>query len=213
MYLGNNTLYMLRPKKIRCYHNRYMEFAIPLAKCNPENIKIEDIKTFSFRKILPIEYTEGKTCFKNLIISLPPLKVREIHLEKNQVTLEESEETNQLQILEKIQEKLLTFLEVNYTKWFHEIEIRDVKKIIFQPWINSKRITLFLPSNTTTFSYFTENGQSVFSSNSLKPGEIVRAFINIHGLCLQLLENNNWTGRSRIQHKTLHLYKISTPLS
>jgi hypothetical protein len=190
-----------------------MEFAIPLAKCNPENIKIEDIKSFSFRKILPIEYTEGKTCFKNLIISLPPLKVREIHLEKNQVTLEESEETNQLQILEKIQEKLLTFLEINYTKWFHEIEIRDVKKIIFQPWINSKRITLFLPSNTTTFSYFTENGQSVFSSNSLKPGEIVRAFINIHGLCLQLLENNNWTGRSRIQHKTLHLYKILTPLT
>jgi hypothetical protein len=43
----------------------------------------------------------------------------------------------------------------------------------------------------------------------LKPGDLIRAMVRLQGVSLQLNELNDWTGKSRIQHYVIELYRIS----
>ena len=190
-----------------------MEFAIPISRFTPTNVKWGQIKSYPFRKTIPFEYEEYNIKYNNLILSLCPLKVVEVDFEKNQIILEETKKLPYLQKLEQFQQIIDDELVINSKKWITKSKSPSVIQRPLQPWLKSKRLTLYLSAEPSSLAFFTENGQTKFSSETIKPGDTLRAIVKIHGISLQTLEDDVWTGKSRIQHTILQLYKISFPLT
>jgi len=193
--------------------NIAMEFAIPISQFNPVNVKWGQPKSHPFRRTIPFEYEEGKMKFSNLIISLNPLKISEIDLEKNQIILEEAKGVPFLSKLEQFQNLVSNELVTNSKKWVEESKLPSIIQSPLQPWLKTKKIILYLSADPSSLSFFTENGPETFSSATIKPGDTIRAIIKIHGLSLQMSEDDIWTGKSRIQHNILQVYKISTTVA
>jgi hypothetical protein len=59
-------------------------------------------------------------------------------------------------------------------------------------------------------TFFTEEGQAIFSEATIRPGDVIRAVVKIQGVSLQMTEDDVWTGKSRIQHHILQLYKVKS---
>ena len=189
-----------------------MEFAIPISQFNPAHVKWGQPKSHPFRRTIPFEYEEHKLKFSNLIISLNPLKIIEIDLEKNQMILEETKGSF-LSKLENFQNLVSTELITNSKKWVDESKLPSIIQAPLQAWLKNKKIILYLSADPGSLSFFTENGPEKFSPTTIKPGDTIRAVIKIHGLSLQMSEDDIWTGKSRIQHNILQMYKISTTLT
>jgi len=190
-----------------------MEFAIPISQFNPVNVKWGQSKSYPSRRIISFEYEENNIKFNNLIISLHPLRVTEINLEKNQIILEEYKGRPFLTKLDKLQELVTSELLTNSKKWTDSSKPPVSIQGPLQPWLKSKKLILYLSADPKSLAFFTENGPTVFSSEEVKPGDILRAIVKVHGLSLQMSEDDIWTGKSRIQHNILQLYKISTALA
>lgn len=189
-----------------------MEFAIPISQFNAANVKWGQPKSYPFRMTIPFEYEDNKLKFSNLIISLNPLKIIEIDLEKNQIILEETKGSF-LSKLEHLQNLVSNELVTNSKKWVEESKLPSVIQAPLQPWLKNKKIILYLSADPGTLSFFTENGPEKFSPITIKPGDTIRAIIKIHGLSLQMSEGDIWTGKSRIQHNILQVYKVSSTLN
>lgn len=190
-----------------------MEFAIPISQFIPAHVKWGQAKSHPFRKTIPFEYEENNIKYNNLILSLCPLKVVEVDFEKNYIILEETKHLPYLQKLEQFQQMVDDELTNNSKKWIDKSKLPSVIHRPLQPWVKSKRLTLYLSAEPSSLVFFTEGGPAKFCSETIKPGDTLRAIVKIHGLSLQTSENDVWTGKSRIQHMILQLYKISTPLT
>ena len=186
-----------------------MELGIPISRFNPNNVKWGQPRACPFRKTIPFGYQENNVSFNNLILILHPLRVSEIDYERNQLVLEE---TNRLPLLNKIdqfQQAVSLELEKNSKKWLDENKLPPVIKSPLQPWFKSKRLTLYLSSDPRSLHFFVDGKPAVFSDTAVKPGDIIRAVVKLQGLSLQMSEDDIWTGKSRIQHNILKLYKVS----
>jgi hypothetical protein len=190
-----------------------MEFAIPISQFNPEHVKWGQPKSYPFRRTIPFEYADNNIKSNNLIISLHPLKITEIDVEKNQIVLEEYKKVPFLNKLNRFQELVTEELQNNSKKWIDPSKLPASIQCPLQPWLKSKKLNLYLSADPGSLSFFTENGLTVFSIDQIKPGDIIRAVVKIHGLSLQMSEDDIWTGKSRIQHNILQLYKVSTSLA
>ena len=190
-----------------------MEFAIPISRFNPESVKWGQSRSCPFRRTIPFEYEESNMKTNNLIISLYPLRVVEIDFEKNQLILEEGKRLPFLSKLEQLQDIVSEELTHNSKKWIDESKLPAVIQSPLQPWLKFKKLILYLSADPSSISFFTEQGPAIFSSSTVKPGDTIRAIIKIHGLSLQMSEDDNWTGKSRIQHNILQLYKVSAKLA
>jgi LysM repeat protein len=187
-----------------------MEFAIPLSRFTPAHVKWGQTKSHPFRITIPFEYEEHNIKYSNLILSLCPLKVAELDFEKNQIVLEEIKKLPYLQKLEQFQQMVDEELITNSKKWIDKSKLPAAIQRPLQPWLKSKRLTLYLSADPSSLAFFTEDGPAKFSSETIKPGDTLRAIVKIHGLSLQTSEDDVWTGKSRIQHTILQLYKVST---
>jgi len=78
-----------------------------------------------------------------------------------------------------------------------------------QPWSKSHKITLYLSSEPSSVPFYTENDIQVLSDKTVKPGDLIRATVRIQGISLQMSQSDTWTGKSRIQHHVLELYKVT----
>jgi hypothetical protein len=67
---------------------------------------------------------------------------------------------------------------------------------------------LYLSSQSDSLSFFEDGKSTQYSETSIKPGDLVRITVKLQGLSLQMVEDNIWTGKSRIQHNILQIYKI-----
>jgi hypothetical protein len=190
-----------------------MEFAIPISRFVPAHVKWGQIKSFPFRKTIPFEYEENNIKYNNLILSLCPLKVVEVDFEKNQIVLEETKKLSYLQKLEQFQQMVDDELTNNSKKWIDKSKMPSVIQRPLQPWLKSKRLTLYLSAEPGSLVFFTEDGPAKFSSETIKPGDTLRAIVKIHGISLQTSDDDVWTGKSRIQHTILQVYKVLSPLA
>ena len=186
-----------------------MEFCIPITRFDPSNVIWHQHKTGPFRRTIPFGYQENNITFNNLILSLHPLKLIEIDTSRNQIILEESSTTSLLSRLDQFQLDVSSELEKNSKKWIEESKLPSIIKSPLQPWLKSKRLTLYLSTEPSLLHFYTKDGPSVFSYNAIKPGDMIRAVVKVQGLSLQMSEEDNWTGKSRIQHHILQLYKVS----
>jgi hypothetical protein len=78
-----------------------------------------------------------------------------------------------------------------------------------QFWLKSRKLTLYLSSQPELLPFFTDSGPAIFSPKTVRPGDLIRAVVKIHGISLQMSEDDIWTGKSRIQHHVLQLYKVT----
>jgi hypothetical protein len=97
-----------------------MEFAIPLSRFTPANVKWGQAKSHPSRKTISFEYEEHNIKYNNLILSLCPLKVIELDLEKNQIILEEIKRLPYLQKLEQFQQIVDEEIRSNSKKWIEK---------------------------------------------------------------------------------------------
>lgn len=185
-----------------------MEFAIPILKFKPENVVWGQSRVAPLRKTIPFGYEEAGISMSSLVLVLEPLKVVQVDMEKNQITLEESKNSC-LSIIEKFQVNVNNELEKNYKKWLEETKAPAVVKTPLQAWVKSNRIALYLSSDPETLHFYNDSIPSVFSEKTVKPGDMIQAVIKIQSLSLQLSDDDSWTGKSRIQHNILQLYKVS----
>ena len=194
---------------IRIY-KAVMDLAIPISRFDPGRVKWGQPRDGPFRRIIPFGYEENPVNLSNLILVLHPLKIAEIDWSRSQIVLEDSNKLQFLSKLEQLQANVIQELEKNFTKWVDETKAPRVVKNPLQLWLKSKRITLYLSADPSTLSFHDTDGPSVFSQQNIKPGDIIRAVIKIQGVSLQMSEDDIWTGKSRIQHHILHLYKVAS---
>lgn len=189
--------------------NLGMEFSIPITTFDPSNVIWQQPRSGLFRRTIPFGYQENNITFNNLILGLHPLKLIEIDKTRNQLILEEINRESLLNRLDQFQIEVTNELEKNSKKWIDESKLPTVIKSPLQPWLKSKRLTLYLSSEPSLLHFYTEGAATVFSYNAIKPGDMIRAVVKLQGLSLQMSEDDIWTGKSRIQHHILQLYKVS----
>ncbi len=93
-----------------------MEFAVPISIFDISKIKWAEPKSGPFRKTIPFTYEDDTLNFNNLIISLHPLRVSELDMERNQLTLEDTRKNSHLVKIEEFQANVCSDLE----KWSKE---------------------------------------------------------------------------------------------
>lgn len=183
-----------------------MEIAIPISRFDPNNVKWGPTRVGAFRKTIQFGYEESPLKFNSLILNLEPLRIIQIDWERNQLILEETGERLFLNKLEQFQKLANTYILENAASWLEGSELSDIYGL--QPWLKSRRITLFLSNDPKLLTFYTESGKSVLSSKSIKPGDFIRAVVKLNGISLQMTNKDIWTGKSRIQHHVLELYKV-----
>lgn len=186
-----------------------MEFAIPISRFDSAKVKWAPARTGPFRKTIPFLYEEDNIQFGNLIISMHPLKVVELDMERNQLVLEDTKKTSLLSKIENFQNTLSSELDKRSKAWLDEATSTNVVKLPLQPWLKSGRLTLYLSDKPDLLSFYTDGVSSVISDKTVKPGDMIRAVVKIQGISLQMSEDDVWTGKSRIQHHILQLYKVN----
>lgn len=188
-----------------------MEFAIPLSDFDISKLKWSEPRSDNFRKTIQFTYEDNSICFNNLIIAMQPLRVSEIDNERHQIILEDEEGKTTLDKIEEFQKSLCTELE-KYSRNLLE-DTRGIVKLPLQPWLKSGKLSLYLTDKPDQLNFYMDKGLTAFSEKTVKPGDIIRAVVKIHGISLQISEDGIWTGKSRIQHHILQLYKVSSTTS
>jgi hypothetical protein len=185
-----------------------MDIVIPISHFDPENVKLHQIKSAPLKKTISFIYQEHNITLTTLILGLHPLKVVDLDLEKKQIVLEECKTNSLLSKLEQFQTNINNELEQHADTWLEKSSLPSLIKNPLQQWVKSKRFTLYLSTDPSSLPLFSQEGKSIVSNTTLQPGNIVRVIIKIHGLSLQMSEDDIWTGKSRIQHHILQIYKI-----
>jgi hypothetical protein len=192
-----------------------MEFAIPVTRFDPNNVTLNQPRGGSYKKTIPFGYNDNSLTFSSLVLSLEPLKVVEIDWDKNQLILEEFTSLSFLSKLDQFQKSANYQIMTNYKKFVTDEELPEVPLTILplQSCVKGRRITLYLSNEPSKLPFFTEKSSKIFSKETIEPGSLIRAVIRLYGISLQMTPNNIWTGKSRIQHHVLELYKVSDLVS
>lgn len=193
-----------------------MEFAIPVTRFDPNNVTLNQPRSGSYKKTVPFGYTDNSLTFSSLVLSLEPLKVVEIDWDKNQIVLEEYTNLPFLSKLEQFQKLVNTQINTNFRNFLSDDELPDTLSIMpLQSCVKSRRITLYLSNEPSSLPFFSDTAATTatackFSKDTVQPGTLLRVVVRLHGVSLQMTPSNIWTGKSRIQHHVLELYKVTT---
>ena len=193
-----------------------MEFAIPVTRFDPSHVTLNEPRTGTFKKTIPFGYSDSTLVFSSLILNLEPLKVVEIDWDKNQLVLEEFTGLSFLSKLDQFQKLVNTQITNNFRKFLTEEELPDTLTIMpLQSCVKARRITLYLSNEPSNLPFFNDavppigaTTSSKFSKDTVQPGDLIRVVVRLHGISLQMTPSNIWTGKSRIQHHVLELYKV-----
>jgi hypothetical protein len=185
-----------------------MEFGIPLSRFDPNHVRWGSPRLGPFRRTVPFAYEEGQINFHSVILCLQPLRIVEMDTLRNQIILEEPRKASFLSKIEQFQNLVQQSLLKHANQWTEGCKKVIEGAIPLQPLFKNKRLSLYLSSQSDSLSYFEDGTSSLYSDTSIKPGDLVRITIKLQGLSLQMVEDNIWTGKSRIQHHILQIYKV-----
>ena len=186
-----------------------MEFAIPITRFDPNNVTLNQPRSGSCKKTIPFGYTDNSLTFSSLVLNLEPLKIIEIDWDKNQLVLEEYTSLSFLSKLEQSQRLVNNQISTNFRKFLIDDELPDTLTILpLQSCVKSRRIILYLSNEPSNLPFFNDGLAAKFSKETVQPGDLIRVVVRLHGVSLQMTPSNIWTGKSRIQHHVLELYKL-----
>lgn len=186
-----------------------MEFSIPISRFDPTHVRWGPPRIGPFRRTIPFGYEENHIQLHSLNIVLQPLKIVELDWSKNQVILEETKKMSFLSKIEQLQNLVGVGLEKHSKNWLEGSQPFSGQCHPLQLWLKGRKLTLYLSNHPDQLPFFTEQGPDVFSENTVKPGDLLRAVVKIQGISLQMSNDDIWTGKSRIQHHVLQLYKVT----
>jgi len=186
-----------------------MEFAIPISRFDPTHVRWGAPRIGPFRRTIPFGYDENQLSLSTLSIVLQPLRIVELDWSKNQLVLEETKKMSFLSKLEQLQTIVTNALDTHSKQWLEGSNAFTGAKLPLQLWVKFRRLTLYLSQQPDALPFFTEEGPTVFSDKTIQPGDLIRAVVRIQGISLQMSEDDIWTGKSRIQHHVLQLYKVT----
>jgi hypothetical protein len=187
-----------------------MEFAIPISRFDPTKVRWGQARSGPFRKTISFNYEDSQLAFQSLNLMSDPLTVVYFDTDKNQLVLEETPQGQFLIKIDQFQTLINGQIKRHYKDWLEGTNLPESEVIApLQPWLKSQKITLYLSNEPSSIPFFTKNGSEIISDKTLKPGDLIRAMVRLQGVSLQLNELNDWTGKSRIQHYVIELYRIS----
>jgi hypothetical protein len=189
---------------------------IPIQQLSIKDIELGKLYWHNPSKpISPIVYHNEIVKMKQFCLLTPFCKVKHIDLTTGRIQLEIYDQS----LFEKfilLQNTLLLKVSQEYHSFFPEstFTYEDIKRS-FQPLVEKGLFTIYIPygRNDTIHMYEKGNGwrkgirplvQNV-DCDGLKIGDSVRIALKIYGIAYQYLES--WTGRSRIQHQVVAIYK------
>ena len=192
-----------------------MEWCIPLQKLELGKIKLGTLAIRPNREkkpMIPLSYVDGKINMPILTILLPHLVVSSYNSANGRLELLLD---NQLITtkLTTLQDTLLTNLSTSQISWFGKKDfVYDDIYSLFQPMVEGNKLHLYCPS--TIVEKRKGNGViKLWKDDSfiegvrpglLVPGQRIRVAIQLQGISLQVgPADNQWTGRSRLQHRVV----------
>jgi hypothetical protein len=192
-----------------------MEWCIPLQKLELGKIKLGTLAIRPNREkkpMIPLSYMDGQMNMPILTILLPHLTVSSYNSANGRLELM-LENTMIATKLTSLQESLLTSLSSSQISWLGKKDFGyDDISSLFQPMVEGNKLHLYCPS--TLVEKRKGNGViKLWKEDSfiegvrpglLVPGQRIRVALQLQGISLQLgLTDNQWTGRSRLQHRVL----------
>ena len=199
-----------------------MEWCIPLQKLELGKIKLGTLSIRPNREkkpMIPLSYCDGQVNMPILTILLPHLTVDSYNSANGrlELLLEPASVGNKLTSL---QDSLLASLGQSQISWFGKKDFNheDIYNL-FQPMVEGNKLHLYCPSTLVE----KRKGNGVIKLwkddayiEGVRPGLLiqgqrVRVALQLQGISLQLgTADNQWTGRSRLQHRVICLL-IQTP--
>lgn len=192
-----------------------MEWCLPLQKLELNKIRLGELSSRPNREkkpLIALEYADGQMNMPVLTLLLPHMTVESYNSANGrlELLLEGSWIGNKLNSL---QNSLLTALCNSQVSWFgtKDFTFEDVYNL-FQPMVEGNKVHLYCPSTIVE----KRKGNGVIKlwkdddliegvrPGLLVEGQRVRVALQLQGISLQLgLNDNQWTGRSRLQHRVL----------
>jgi hypothetical protein len=163
-----------------------------------------------------LSYKDEHITLPCLSILLPPLSIKSYDAETGKLSLSLSAHPQLLAKLQALQLKILQTIYANYTTWFPSEETRGIDETnnSFQPLIMNNCIHLYCPMVTVgsfnEISIFSDGSWSkgTLPPNLLTAGKQVRIGVRLQGVSFhQHPLTRKLTGRSRLQHRILAIYK------
>lgn len=175
------------------------------------------------KPIAPLGYVDGQIVLPALNILLPVLTVQSYNAQTGrlEVSIDNAFSIGKLQAL---QQTLLNAITVYQQGWFNS-SVFTHEDILhaFQPMIENNILHLYCPviarTSTDEQRKYSGNLTRIWVNNEwqdgllpgvLKSGQRIRIALQIQGISLQL-QNDQWTGRSRLQHRILGILIQNTP--
>jgi hypothetical protein len=182
-----------------------MEFALPISRFDPLNVRWGIPRQGAVKQTIGFLYEDSTLRASSLVLVLEPLEVVFIDWDKKQINLKESEA--HMSFLSKLNQfqKIVHSAIVNYGKEL----LTPSAPVITQPLLKSGIVTLYLSSDPSILTFTTSSGIKAISQETLQPGDLIRVVVKLYGASLQMSDANMWTGRSRIQHTILQIYKVT----
>jgi hypothetical protein len=168
------------------------------------------------KPIATLSYKDDMVSMPCFSLLLPPLAVKSYDSDTGKLALSLLAYPAILAKLVALQGRILQTITENYTTWFPTENARslDETAAAFQPLIQNNAIHLYCPTVTTgSFNEIgvysgTEWSRGVIPTGMLAPGKIVRAAVRLQSVSFhQHPVSKALTGRFRIQHRILALFK------
>ena len=192
-----------------------MEWTIPMQTFASSHVEILPPNK-SQKPMASLTYSDEHITLPTLSILLPFLPIKSYDAETGKLSLSVTGYPQILAKLQAFQVKMLQAIHTNYSTWFSGERQRSIDETnaSFQPLINNGCIHLYCP--LVTVGSFNEI--SIYSGGSWSRGLIptglftvgkqIRLAIRLQGISFhQHPVSRKLTGRSRVQHRILAIYK------
>lgn len=192
-----------------------MEWCIPLQKLEVGKIQLGKLMNRPAREkkpVAPLAYIDGQVTMPVLTILLPHLTIDSYNPINGRLELQIDSSWISGKLM-AIQTTLLEAICVHQSSWFGANHFSQEEILrFFQPMIENGKLHLYCPS-TLQEKKKGQTGIRIWKEGNwiegvrpgfLVQGQRVRVALQIQGISLQLgVDSNEWTGRSRLQHRIL----------
>ena len=192
-----------------------MQLTVPIQTLTCSNVHI--LPPHKYQKpMAPLSYKDDDIVLPSLSILLPALPIKSYDAETGKLSLSLAAHPQLLANLQALQVKILQAVYANYTTWFPSEQSRDIDETnnSFQPLIFNNCIHLYCPLVTVgsfnEIGLFSDNtwSKGIIPSSLFIPGKTIRIGVRLQGVSFhQHPLTKKLTGRSRVQHRILVIYK------
>lgn len=194
-----------------------MEWSVPLQKLEVNKIVLGNPSSRPHREtkpLAPLGYIDGAMVMPILTILLPHMMVDSYNSANGrlELILDSSLSSGKLT---SIQNALVHSIKNSQQSWFGQVKFSQTEiNDLFQPMVDGNKLHLYCPSTLiekrkgTGVIKIWKDGVWIegVRPGLLVAGQKIRVALQIQGISLQVSSDNEWSGRSRLQHRVLGIF-------